>query len=326
MKLMPNMEWFIGVVEDLNDPEKMDRVRVRVYGYHTEKKDYLPTDKLQWSVVLDPTTSASVSGVGESNGLMKGSWVVGFFMDGKDMQQPAIMFSMKGKPTESPSVKFGFSDPDGEFPRYTNESDTNRLARNENIDQTIVQEKKDSVITGIESTKDSDDWDEPQTPYDAEYPYNKVRETQSGHIEEFDDTPGKERIHRYHKSGTFEETHPDGTNVKKIVKDNYTITLGDDRVYVAGNVQVFIGGTANIVAKGKTTLESPEIDLGIDDLQPMVKGDNLANWIVNHLLPWLNSHNHVGNLGFPTSPPITPFEAGEGQEGGDVYSEDNRTQ
>ena len=35
------------------------------------------------------------------------------------------------------------------------------------------------------------------------YPKNHVYETESGHIKEFDDTEGAERIHEYHKSGTF---------------------------------------------------------------------------------------------------------------------------
>ena len=36
--------WFIGVVEDRNDPERLGRVRVRALGYHTEDKTKIPTD------------------------------------------------------------------------------------------------------------------------------------------------------------------------------------------------------------------------------------------------------------------------------------------
>ena len=38
--------------------------------------------------------------------------------------------------------------------------------------------------------------------------FNKVFETESGHVQEFDDTPGQERIHTYHRSGTFHEVDP----------------------------------------------------------------------------------------------------------------------
>ena len=31
--------WFVGVVEDRADPQKLGRVRVRCLGYHTENKE-----------------------------------------------------------------------------------------------------------------------------------------------------------------------------------------------------------------------------------------------------------------------------------------------
>ena len=42
------------------------------------------------------------------------------------------------------------------------------------------------------------------------YPNNKVTQTPSGHVIEIDDTPDAERIHIYHKSGTFIEMQPNG--------------------------------------------------------------------------------------------------------------------
>ena len=118
---------------------------------------------------------------------------------------------------------------------------------------------------------------EPENPYKAEYPYNKVLFTESGHIQEFDDTPGAERIHTYHKSGTFEEIHPNGTKVTKIVKDNYEIVFGDNNIYVKGNLNVVVDKDANIKIGGKvnadisgtldtksggnTTIKAPRIDL-----------------------------------------------------------------
>lgn len=83
--------WWIGVVEDRMDPEKAGRVRVRIYGYHTEDKTLLPTTDLPWAIPIMPITSASTSGIGTTPlGLVTGSWVIGFFLDGEDMQQPAI--------------------------------------------------------------------------------------------------------------------------------------------------------------------------------------------------------------------------------------------
>jgi len=92
--------WWIGVVEDRQDPEQMGRVRVRIYGYHTDDKAFLPTRDLPWAVPILPITSASISGKGSAPlGPVPGSWVVGFFLDGEDMQQPAIFGTISTKAT-----------------------------------------------------------------------------------------------------------------------------------------------------------------------------------------------------------------------------------
>lgn len=84
-------KFFIGVVEDRNDPKKIGRCRIRIFGYHSESKELLPTKDLPWAIPIQPITSAAISGVGSSPlGPLPGTWVVGFFLDGEDMQQPAI--------------------------------------------------------------------------------------------------------------------------------------------------------------------------------------------------------------------------------------------
>ena len=47
--------WFIGVVEDRNDPSQMGRVKVRCASFHTENKNDLLTDDLLTTTML-PTT------------------------------------------------------------------------------------------------------------------------------------------------------------------------------------------------------------------------------------------------------------------------------
>ena len=48
-------------------------------------------------------------------------------------------------------------------------------------------------------------------PYNARYPFNRVNQTESGHVIEIDDTPNGERINIQHMSGSFIEMHPDGS-------------------------------------------------------------------------------------------------------------------
>lgn len=144
-----------------------------------------------------------------------------------------------------------------------NEPDTNRLARNENITDTIVQVKTDQRDTAIPVALGADDaWDEPITSYNAQYPFNHVHESESGHIHEIDDTPNNERLHSFHRTGTFEEIGPDGSKIVKVVMDNYTIILRDNLLHVQGvcditvdgNCNVYVGYNANIEVNNDTNI------------------------------------------------------------------------
>ena len=94
-----------------------------------------------------------------------------------------------------------------------------------------------------EKSVDWDDgkvWREKETAYSAKYPYNKTELTDSGHVFEVDDTPGAERIHQQHRSGTFEEVYPDGSKVEKVVADNFHITHQNEYKLNLGNYEVTI--------------------------------------------------------------------------------------
>lgn len=89
--------WWIGVVEYINDPTQNGRVKVRVFGFHSQDREKVPTDKLPWAYTIHPTTSAAFSGVGSSpTGLQVGSWVIGFFLDGRKGQFPAVFGTWHG--------------------------------------------------------------------------------------------------------------------------------------------------------------------------------------------------------------------------------------
>lgn len=98
-----NFFWFAGVVESISDPLSQGRVQARCIGIHPDNKTLVPTSSLPWAHVMLPTTSAGVSGVGSTHGLLEGSWVVGFFSDGREAQQPIIMGTIAGNPSPSPA-------------------------------------------------------------------------------------------------------------------------------------------------------------------------------------------------------------------------------
>ena len=149
---------------------------------------------------------------------------------------------------------FGFRDPNGKYPLYKFEPDTNKLARHEDIKKTIVRKKEltrtKGVVTAFNVT-----WDQSPIPYNATYPYNHVYQSESGHVFEFDDTKHSERIHLYHTKGTFFEIDANGTKVEKIIGDNYEILERNDYVYVKGSGNITLDGNWNVKVNNDTNIE-----------------------------------------------------------------------
>lgn len=210
--------WFVGIVEDINDEMKLGRVKVRVFNIDDNTK----TEDLNWAQVMMPTTSASFEGFGDTPQLSVGSRVIGFFMDGKEKQIPMIM---------------------GSFPIIPNMDNAKHsvpaLARGQ---QTIGKEKAHPV--------------EPDSAYAAEYPFNRVIQTRSGHAIELDDTPGQERIHIFHKSGTSIEINAGGRMVIKSVGDSFDIVGGAKKIAIKGDCNLSVDGTLSAIVKSDVSINT----------------------------------------------------------------------
>ena len=108
--------WWQGVVEDRYDPLYLGRCRVRILGWHTEDKADMPTESLPWAYPVQPIISAAQTGVGISpTGPVEGTWVVGFYRDGEQAQEPVFFGTLGGIPSVDSKIKSdrGFSDPRG---------------------------------------------------------------------------------------------------------------------------------------------------------------------------------------------------------------------
>jgi len=165
--------------------------------------------------------------------------------------------------TKLNSLSAGFIDTSSTFPEneYAGRTECNKLATGD-ILGTIVQEKTNDRILGV-SLPDNETFDQPENPYNSEYPFNKVIQSESGHIIELDDTPGSERINVYHKSGSFIEIDQTGSIVKKtkgssyefVDKNDHLSILGEGRISVGGSMKVFVSGNAHIEVEGDTNLK-----------------------------------------------------------------------
>lgn len=224
--------WFIGIVEDINDPKKLGRVRVRMINEYSNR---VQTDDIPWAIVLAPTTSAAFMGVGASPlGMTVGSRVLGFFLDGMHKSKPVVIGTM-------PIIN-----------------------RGQESEHSLSEQARGIGPVSKEYTDN-----EPYSQYAAEYPYNKTINTLSGHVVELDDTPSAERIHVYHKSGSYVEINPDGTIVTKSSSDSVEVVIQDKIITVESGDMVIqaVNGTINILSKGSIVINS-ESDISIE--APMV--------------------------------------------------------
>ena len=248
-----------GIVKNNVDPLQLGRVKVNVFGIHTN----IDTIDLPWSQVMMPGNTPAISGQGHSVNLAQeilwkkgellpepitgaagqvltevdddttpatgdvkivGSLVVGIFLDSK-WQEFMVIGSL---PTKTDGTPWKPTDP--------------------------IEDNNIRVRAGADpNTEDPTGLYQPPSTYAPVYPYNNVFETESGHVKEYDDTPGVERITERHASGTRYEIDPNGTKNETIVRDNYKLVAGHDTLEVYGNVKIVVSGDTDIAVAGSLT-------------------------------------------------------------------------
>ena len=227
-------KWFEGEIVDVDDPEKLGRVKVRETLGHSNRVN---SDDLFWSHVLMPPTGANAKGSGVSPvGLTEDSKVIGFRIN--DTLSYVI----------------------GSVAYVPNEADhsISRHARG------VGPVKKEYI----------EELGEKKTEYATKYPHNKTVTTSSGHVLELDDTPKAERIHVYHKSGSYVEIFPDGTIITKSMQDSVSVTMNDHAISVVkGDLQILANeGKIEIAADMDINIKSEKGVINIQGTDIGLKG------------------------------------------------------
>lgn len=254
--------FFIGVVENNVDERLEGRVQVRAFGVHGTNKQ-VPTESLPWATLIHGSYDPNAP-------LPKiNSFVFGFFVDGRDAQQPMILGLIPTQMTEemNPETQGWGAIPNqnaqqlsqGSNPEDFGQPQNSKLARAEYIEDTYVLQQEMNRIKDVDVANGLDEerqkFEEPAPAYAAEYPFNRVMETNS-HVMEFDDTPGAERIMLYHKrNGSYVSIDSTGTTVQKSTNDKYEINDVHQHVYVGGKSHVTILGDSRVYVKGNKVEE-----------------------------------------------------------------------
>jgi RNA binding exosome subunit len=243
--------FYRGIVEDRNDPEKLGRVRIRIFGVHTKIKiktptEGVPTEELPWAEPAISPIEGGVTGFGLWSVPLQGSQVLVFFEEGNIMR-PMWIASLPGRPEESSKGKtpYGFWDPNEKYPIDTfsfphepnqkGENDMHQLATGDKIlPETIVGSKKQKKDKEIQ-TAVYEEWDEPDPYYAAVYPDNIVLAGHSGITLELDNTPGSERLHSYHPSNSYTELDKEGNIVIRNAKNKFVVVDKNKKVHVMGH-------------------------------------------------------------------------------------------
>ena len=139
----------------------------------------------------------------------------------------------------------GFFDPNGQYPKreYTGVQSTNLEARG--------IEENNLLYGGGDVDLDLDMKDFPA----SEYPLNQVRRSVSNHVQEIDDTPGRERILIKHRTGTGIEMMPDGTILINTTRNSIRVTAGDEKVIIEGDGDIVYHGNVKMRVDGNFDLD-----------------------------------------------------------------------
>ena len=115
--------WFIGLVIDVDDPLKLERVKVRIQGIHTHDTTLIPNSDLPWAQVAIPVTEGGSSGIGANASIKPRAQVFGFFLDGKNSQLPLVLGSIPKIETYANQS----GDADNSYPSFNNKSGSGNI-------------------------------------------------------------------------------------------------------------------------------------------------------------------------------------------------------
>jgi len=149
-------------------------------------------------------------------------------------------FIVEEKDKNVPSKSDPFSDPKRVYPKreYANSPSVNLEARG--------IEENELLLGGGDVGIDLELKNYPS----SKAPLNQVKRTVSGHVQEVDDTPGRERMLFRHKTGAGVEMRADGTVIVNAVNNIIRVAAGNEKVIIEGDGDMVYHGNLNLRVDG----------------------------------------------------------------------------
>tara|TARA_R110000824_G_scaffold54975_1_gene151554 strand:+ start:347 stop:1738 length:1392 start_codon:yes stop_codon:yes gene_type:complete len=132
----------------------------------------------------------------------------------------------------------------------------------------------------------------PYSAFEGEYGQVTILQTPKGHVLEFDDTDGAERIQIHHRVGSHIEILPDGTvhiiaegniltkseaHKQNIYGDRTSEVMGSSSDVINGDFSTKLGGDSSYIVGGGSTIETGSMSVTISDNTTLTGGGLSAN-------------------------------------------------
>jgi len=165
-----NTRWFMARVIDASPPAGLEgRIRIRIFGIHSDNVNDIPQADLPWAQVMNPSHSYGVSGFGVNTMIQANALVFGVFLDGTNSQLPLVLGSLPQleDPTSVQALgreditsnafayNFDQSDAQAQDPQFYGENDAANTARFF-IDNGMTAKQASAVAGTLRSISDLD--------------------------------------------------------------------------------------------------------------------------------------------------------------------------
>ena len=168
----------------------------------------------------------------------------------------------------------GRTDPSGRYPRaeYVGVSSVNNVATGAKTKNVYLGGSAPNVDLNLSVEPTSD------------YTQNQVKETASGHVIEYDDTYGRERIMLRHRTGSGVEMRADGSVIVSSTKNTLRITAADEKVIVEGDGEVIYNGNLKMRVAGDFDLEvGGDFNVKVGgDVEKNIRGSYIKEVVENY--------------------------------------------